>query len=199
MSFDEIQSIWDSQQVPEGPIDRDGLLPDIVAKERSLHRISTVTDIVMTGTLLFVAAMFLRDPVLQGHDLILIVPGCVCLCAAGLVWKWRVNRQQRQLSFDDSLLGVVSKSIDAIDDRIRLMRNFLWWFACPNALGLIIALFIIDAQKLYLITMIFIPAFLFCMGLAWWQIQREIRLRLQPEKQRLENLRAHLSDSEAPA
>ncbi|MEQ9410133.1 MAG: hypothetical protein RIK87_20530 [Fuerstiella sp.] len=196
MSFDDVQSIWDSQQTPDGPMDRDGVLLSIVEKDRSLSRISTITDIVGTGTLLFVAAMFLRDPVLQGHDPVLIIPGIACLGAAGFVWKWRIDRRRRQLSFDDSLMGLINKSVDGLDDRIAHMNRFLWWFACPNLLGLVIALFIVDESKRYLLYTIFIPAFCACIGLAYWQIQREIRLKLQPEKERLEDLRKQLAREE---
>lgn len=196
MSFNEIQSIWNSQQPLDGPLDRDGLLLAVVEKARSFNRIVTATDVLMITTLLFVAAMFFRDPLLQGHDLILILPGIACLTGAGAVWKWRINRQRRQTDFDDSLVGMINKSIDNVQDRISHMRSFLWWFACPNVLGLGIALFIIDESKRYLLYSIFIPAFAVCIGLAYWQIQREIRLKLQPEKTRLEALRAQVANDE---
>ncbi len=196
MSFDDIQSIWDSQPLPEGPIDKDGLLQTVVDRDRAFSRISTITDMLMTGTLLFVAAMFLRDPLIQGHDRVLILPGLTCLCAAGFIWKWRIDRQRRQIGFDDSLIGWIDKSIDGLDDRITQMRNFLWWFACPHAFGLGIALVIVDESKRYLLYTVFVPAFLICIGLTYWQIRREIRLKLRPAKERLESLRARLDNGE---
>lgn len=196
MSFDEVQSIWNLQQMPDGPFDRDGVLLAVVDRDRKFNRIVTITDVVMMATLLFMAAMFLRDPLLQGHDLVLIVPAIACVVAACFVWSWRRNRKRRAPQFDDSLLGVISKSADAIEDRIALMRKFLWWFACPNALGLFIALFIIDESKRHLLYLIFIPAFVTCMGLTYWQIRREIRLKLLPEISRLEALRSQLTKAE---
>lgn len=196
MSFDEVQSIWNLQQTPDGPLDRDGVLLAVVDRDRKFNRIVTITDVLMIATLLFMAAMFLRDPLLQGHDLVLIIPAIACIVAAGFVLRWRRNRKRRAPQFDDSLLGLISKSVDAVQDRIALMRKFLWWFACPNALGLCIALFIIDESKRHLLYGVFIPAFVTCMGLTYWQIRREIQLKLLPEVSRLKTLRSQLAGTE---
>ncbi|EGF25301.1 hypothetical protein [Rhodopirellula baltica] len=193
MNFDEIQSIWNSQATTKETVERESILLAVVEKEQSLRRITTITDGIMIATLLFVAAMFFRDPVLQGHDLILILPGTVCLVAAGWLLKWRMDRQRRHLGFEQSLLGLIDKSIDGLDDRIAHMRNFVWWFAVPNALGLVIALFIIDPARRHLLYLVFGPAFAICMGLAIWQINREIRSRLLPEKQRFQELRTQFT------
>lgn len=196
MNFEEAQSIWNSQQASDGPFDNEGLLLAVVEKDRQLSRIVTITDVLMTATLLFLTAMFLRDPILQGHDPVLIIPAIACLVAAGFVWKWRINRKRRAVRFGDSLRGMIDKSIDAVEDRIALMGRFLWWFACPNILGLGIAMFIIDEKKRYLLYGIFVPAFVACMGLAYWQIRREIRWKLLPEKSHLEGLRSQLTEDE---
>ena len=197
MSFDEIQAIWDSQQTPNDLGGREQMVAAVVARERSFNRIATATDVAMSGTLLFVAAMFFRDPLLQGHDLVLILPGIVSLIAAGLIWFWRISRKRRQSEFDDSLPGLLNKSIDSINDRVTQMSRFLWWFACPNLLGLGIALVIVDESKRFLIYGVFLPAFLICIGLAQWQIRREIRLKLQPEIDRLMSLLAQVADESA--
>jgi hypothetical protein len=196
MSFDEVQSIWNLQQTPDGPLDRDGLLLAVVERDRTFNRIVTITDVLIMATLLFSAAMFLRDPLLQGHDLVLIIPAIACVAAACFVWRWRHNRKRRAPQFDDSLIGLISKSTDAVEDRIALMRKFLWWFACPNAWGLFIALFIIDESKRHLLYGIFIPAFATCMGLTYWLIRREVRLNLLPQISRLEALRSQLAGTE---
>jgi hypothetical protein len=192
MSFEEIQSIWNSQQPLDGTFDRDALTKWIKAKNRTFTRIVGVTEIVMTLTLLFVAAMFMRDPLLQGHDRILIVAGIASLLAAIFVWTGRIARKKREIRYDTSLLGIVERSIDAIEYQMGRMRNFLWWFGGPTSLGLLIGLFIVDESKRYLFYTIFIPAFCLCMVLAYWQIGREIRTKLIPEKSRLEHLRNKL-------
>ncbi|MCR9211821.1 hypothetical protein [Rhodopirellula bahusiensis] len=196
MNFDEIQLIWNSQAATKESLERESILLAVVEKEQSLRRLTAITDGVMIATLLFVAVMFFRDPVLQGHDLVLILPGIVCLAAAGWLFKWRRDRQHRHLGFEQSLRGLIDKSIDGLDDRISQMRNFVWWFAVPNVLGLIIALFIIDPARRYLLYLVFGPAFAICMGLAIWQINREIRSRLLPEKQRFEQLRTQMTNDQ---
>ena len=192
MNFDEVRALWDSQHPNRDGSRDEQLAQDVIAKARSLDRWATVTEVLMVATLLFVAAMFFRDPLWQGHDLVLILPGIACVVAACFVWRWRYHRLRRQETFDGSLIGMIDKSLDAVADRIALMRHFLWWFALPNALGLCIALAIIDEAKRYLLYSIFIPAFAICIGLTYWQIRREIRLKLNPEKRALEGLRSQL-------
>lgn len=194
MSFDEIQSIWESQQPLDGSVDESALATLIKAKNRSFARIVSVSEIAMTLTLLFVAAMFMKDPLLQGHDRILIVAGIASLVAAIFVWTGRIARKKREVSYDDSLLGIVERSIAGIDYQMRRMQSFLWWFAAPNSIGLLIGLFIVDDSKRYLFYTVFIPAFVICMGLTYWQIQRDIRTNLLPEKMRLVDLRSNLID-----
>src|SRR6056297_1677212 len=131
MSFEEVQAIWKSHAQSNTPLDSNKLRVSVVEKTRSFHRVVNVTELLMFVTLIFVAAMFFRDPLLQGHDLVLIFPGIACIAAAVLVWQWRINRQRRQTDFNDSLMGVIDKSIDSIEEQIALMRRFLWLFALP--------------------------------------------------------------------
>ena len=197
MSFDEIKSIWDSQQPLDDSVNTDALRTSIKAKNRRFTWIVGATEVAMTLTLLFVAAMFMRDPLLQGHDRILLVPGIASLLAALFVWTGRIARKKREMRYDDSLLGIVEQSIGAVNYQMMRMRNFLWWFTGPTGLGLAIGLFIVDDSNRYLFYTIFIPAFVVCMGLAHWQIGREIRTDLIPEKSRLEELRNKLSNVES--
>lgn len=192
MSFDEIQSIWNSQESLESRIDRDLLHQWIKDRNRSFTRNVGLVEITMTLTLLFVTAMFFKDPLLQGHDRILMVAGLASLLAAGFVWSGRIARKKRQVNYADTLAGIVEQSIDAIEYQMWRMRSFVWWLAVPMSLGLLIGLFIIDDSKRYLLYTIFIPAFVICIGLAYWQIQREIRTNLVPEKSRLTQLRDRL-------
>ncbi|MCS7468935.1 hypothetical protein NZK35_19965 [Stieleria sp. ICT_E10.1] len=113
MSFDEIQSIWDSQQPLDDSVDADALKSGIEARNRLFTRTVGATEVAMTLTLLFVAAMFMKDPLLQGHDRILLVPGIASLLAAMFVWTGRIARKKREMRFDASLLGIVEQSIDA--------------------------------------------------------------------------------------
>ncbi len=194
MSFDEIQSIWESQESLDGAIDKDALTQRIKARNRLFLRIVGITEVVMTLTLLFLAAMFMKDPLLEGHDRILILAGLAALLAALFVWTGRIARKNREVKYDESLLGIVEHSLDGVDYQIKRMRSFLWWFAGPASLGLVIGLFIVDASKLYLFYTIFIPGFVVCMGLTYWQIRREIRTNLAPERARLQELHRKLLD-----
>ncbi len=79
----------------------------------------------------------------------------------------RINRRRRHANFDDSLLRIFNKSIDGINDRVAQISEFLWWFACPNTLGLCIAMFIVDESKRHLLYGVFGPAFSVCMDFAY--------------------------------
>lgn len=192
MSFEEVQAIWESQQNVDDAINPNELMSLMESRNRSFTKIVSVTEIAMTLTLIFVGGMFMKDPVLQGHDRILAVAGIASFLAAGFIWTGRVARKKREINYDHSLLGIVDCSIGAIDYQQRRMSSFVWWFAGPMSVGLLIGLFIVDDSKRYLFYTVFIPAFIACMVLTYWQIRREIRLNLVPEKKRLQDLRRSL-------
>ncbi len=192
MCFEEIQSIWNSQKPVEKAVDETALLNWIRSRDQAFARVVGATEIVMVLTLLFVAAMFFRDPLVEGHDRILMVAGLMSLLAAAFVWSGRVARRKRVVNYDDSLLGIVEKSLDAVNYQQRRMQSFVWWFAAPMSVGLLIAWWIVDPAKRYLFYTIFIPGFVLSMALAYWQIGRENRRNLAPEKARLEGLRDRL-------
>ncbi|MEM8668136.1 MAG: hypothetical protein AAGG48_11510 [Planctomycetota bacterium] len=197
MSFDEIQSIWKSQKPVESDGDSDGLADRITTMHRSHTRMIGLTEFVMTGVLLFLGFMFMKDPILQGHDRVLLVAGFASLAAAGWVWTGRIARKKRLLRYENTLLGIVEQSIDGISYQIRRMRNFVWWFIAPTTLGLLIGLVIVDDSKRYLFYTFFIPAYVVCMVMTYWQIRREIALKLTPEKERLIELRHQLMEEQA--
>ena len=192
MNDDPIQAIWDSQQPVAISNDRQELTQWIDTRARHLDRTIGLVEIMMTATLVFVAVMFMKDPVLQRHDLILIVPGIFSLAAAAFVWSGRIARKKREINFDTSLKGIAEKSLHGINYQIRRMQSFVWWFAAPCTIGLIIGLFIVDADKRYLLWGVFIPAFIACMAATIWQIRKEIQRKLLPEKQKLEELLKNL-------
>ena len=198
MTFDEIQMIWDSQGEIDSSIDRAELAKWIEVKNTSFNRIVSAVEIAMMLMLLFLAVMFLKDPVLQGHDRALIWGAAASFVATGFIWTGRIARQRRELNYEDSLLGMIQKSIDGITYQINRLRSFIWLFTFPGAVGLAIGLLIVDDSKRHLFYTVFIPSFIACMALAYWQVRREIRMQLAPEKQRLEELRKMLRSESEP-
>lgn len=116
----------------------DALHQWIKTRNSSFTRIVDRVEIVMILTLLFVTAMFFKDPLLQGHDRILMVAGLASLLSAAFIWTGRIAREKREVNFSDSLVGNVELSIDTIDYQIWRMRSFVWWFAAPMSLGLLL-------------------------------------------------------------
>lgn len=199
MNLDEIQSIWDSESNFQPSIDANQWRSWIEQRNQKLRWMIGVVEIVMILTLLFVAAMFFRDPIIDGHDYVLIAPGILALAAAAFVWSGRIARRKRDVQYSDSLLSIVQQSIDALDYQKWWMQSFVWWFAAPMFIGLLIGLAIVDDSKRYLFYWVFIPAFLICMALTIWQIRREIALKILPERNRLEQFRQQLAVDESEA
>ena len=196
MTFDEIQSIWNSQQPMDETIDKDELQKWMRAKNQSFARWVGISELAMIAVLLFLTFMFARDPLLEGHDRILLLASIGSLLAAGYIFSQRIARKRREVDYQENLLGIVTKSLDVVNYQITRLRNFVWWFAAPASLGLGIGLFIIDDSRRYLLTFVFIPAFAICMGLAYWQIRKEILRDLSPEKERLEKLKRDLESAD---
>ncbi|OYP36731.1 hypothetical protein [Rhodopirellula sp. MGV] len=197
MTFDEAQSLWQSQPNDNPAVNKDALMRSVKAKYAAFDRVANVTEVAMFCTLLFVAAMFMRDPIIQGHDRILILAGIAAVVSATSVWTWRRARKRREVSFDNSLLGIIEKSIDGIDDYAARMTSFVFWFGGPLCLGLLLALWVADESKRPMLYTIFIPATLICLGLSYWQVRREIRLKLIPQRTQLVELQRSLISHQA--
>lgn len=190
MPIETIQELWDAQEPAADSIDSASLTRWLRQRSRYFDGM----ELLMILTLLFVALMFARDPLLQGHDRILLLGSLLSLLGAGFVWMGRTARKRREPQYERSLLGIVEQSMDAIDYQIRRLQSFLWWFVLPNAVGLCIGLWIVDESKRYLFYSVFIPAFIACMTLATWQIRNEIRRDLHPKRERLQELHRQLTN-----
>ena len=196
MDLEDIQKAWDSQEEnPALDFDETSLRSHVRTKVRTFGRLVGWTEIFTAGMLLFITAMFLRDPISEGHDLVLIVPAIASLVAACFVIAGRVLRKKREIAYDDSIKGIVEKSISRIDYQEKRLKSFLWWFAAPMMLGLLIGLVIVDASKRYLFFTVFIPLFVLSIGLCYWQIKKEIKNKLMPERDSLASLLKTLGES----
>ncbi|MCC9603894.1 hypothetical protein LOC67_25360 [Stieleria sp. JC731] len=193
MTLDEAQSLWEEQSATGSQVDKEALFSSVETKYATFDRTANITEIVMILTLLFVAAMFMRDPIIQGHDRILIFAGIAAIVSATTVWTWRSARKKRELRFEDSLLGIINKSIDGIDDYAHRMTSFVFWFGGPLCIGLLLAFSVADESKRPLLYTVFIPATLACLGLSYWLVKREIRLKLMPERRQLVDLQISLT------
>ena len=196
MDLEDIQKAWDSQEEhPVLEVDETSLRSHIRTRVKTFGRLVGWTEIFTAGMLLFIAAMFLRDPLVEGHDLVLIVPAIASLVAAGFVITGRVLRKKREVAYDDTIKGIVEKSISQIDYHTKRLNSFLWWFAAPMTLGLLIGIVIVDASKRYLFFTVFIPLFVLSIGLCYWQIKKEIKNKLVPEKDSLASLLKTLGET----
>tara|TARA_R110002111_G_scaffold6312_1_gene27805 strand:+ start:179 stop:766 length:588 start_codon:yes stop_codon:yes gene_type:complete len=190
MKFEDMQVVWNSQtERPAFQFDESALIDSITQRHRSFVRLVGFFDWAMMLCLLFVGVMCLRDPLLQGHDLFLVLPAIGCLIGAMFVWKGRKARLGRAGQYEDSLLGLVEKSIAQIDAHVSRLRTMHWWCILPLTFTLLVGFSLVDDDRRHLFYFVFAPLFAICIGLSYWGMQREVRCDLLPKRADLELLR----------
>jgi len=196
MNFEELQNVWNSQQDHAAlRVDETAIVQKTQQKVRRMTWRLSLLEIALATMLLLVGVVFLKDPVLEGHDYALIVAGVASFMGAAFIWINRILRKKREMTFEDTLRDNLKKSISRIDYQIKRTRMFLWGCAIPLGLGLVIGLILVDDAKRYLFYTVFMPLFLMCMTLSFWQNRREIRLKLIPEKAELQAILNNLDEA----
>ncbi len=187
MDFEDMKIIWDTQNdAPLYAIDEAALHASVRRKARGMKRIVVFFEWVMMGTALFLAVVFLKDPLLYGEDFDRLGSAAILVGAAAyfVVTVWR--RWRHEATFDRSLRGDLDRALWQVENHIARSRAVRWSFIVPLCLALTLDLLIPFRGNLIL-TML-VPFYIF-MGAALWLTEYEIRCWYQPRLRKLTALR----------
>ncbi len=140
MDFEEMQVIWDSQaQRRVYAIDQEGLHKFVRKRSRTLGRESNAEEFGMLAICASLVISLGLEPLLNGTDLHQYA-GSALFALVGLhMWLSRRKRLRTEQSFDETLTGDLSRAIYRVESRIRLTRNFVWWFLAPAGIVFLLA------------------------------------------------------------
>lgn len=197
MKFEDLQSLWDCQDSKsQSSLDPHAVLASIRKRSHKLGLEVNLYELMLFWMLILVGLLDLKDPVFQGHDLHQIIPSVLCLGAAAGIWKGRWHRKLAEVSFDDSLLGVVEKSIAQHRYKVTQMRRYIWYCIVPLSVSIVLSYFYAKPEKGIWFLLIFFPLFVFMMALSYFVMRWEVNRCSRPQLAELETLRAKLLEVE---
>ncbi len=125
-----------------------------------------------------------------------------CVWVGGFILIDRLWRRGRAASFGDTLLGCVEASLDAVEHQIWLLKNVLWWYLMPLAIGMAVALISMSADVRdthWFAWSVFFLVGLFCAAVFLWVYrinQAAVRKELEPRRQELLAVRESIKGNE---
>lgn len=189
--FEDMMVIWDSKNEEKlYAINENSLYQQIKRKEKSVSRSLQRFEMIMIGVNILVALALITIEFLNGNKLYdYLLPG-VYLAYAVLAIVWRQTRRQENLSFEQTMMGILDKAIWQTNYLIKRSRELIRWYLLPLAI-LIAGKMLYDGQLLSAVAIILL------MGGAGVLTERwEIKRKHLPQKQSLESLRATLLTAE---
>lgn len=139
MNFDELQKKWQSQQGGfKLRIGADVLLKEVQRNKENFESSIFWRDVREAGVALVMAVFFLYQGI-KGNSWSLCLPGLACIFVGVFMIADRIIQKKKQPKPGDSLTGCIEISSAQVEHQIWLLKNVLWWYLLPFAIG--IALF----------------------------------------------------------
>lgn len=201
MDLDSDQQAWKAD-VPQGnvAVDVDVLRKEVLRDQHNFRTKISWRDFGEVGvTLLLLPLWFYLGAVTSSPwTWYLTVP--VLVWIAGFTLLYRKRHRQKPSEPDDPLLQCVKSSVTEVEAQIWLLRNIAWWYLLPPAIS-IMAFFVHTSWQSssvwweFLVTVTGAGLFLVVLyGSIYFWNQRAVRMQLEPRRQKLLKLIAHLED-----
>lgn len=197
MDFEELKVIWDTQTAePLYAIDQAALQKRVIRKSQSVKFYVDIFEWSGMLALSGVAIASITEPLFEGHDWHQLITGTIFLTLAGFIGLKRSQRRKSETRFDQSLLGLLEKSISQLENHIRRLASMAYWGGIPYLLTIAVSFYFQHAGK---------PVWLWIAAMLWpffayWEVRREIRKGLLPQLRDFQSLRDTLTQANvAPA
>jgi hypothetical protein len=197
MKFEELQAIWKCQNgQSKSLLDTERVLDSVRNRSQKMGRENSIFELALMGALVGVGLLALKEPLLDGEDKIQIVNSSLCLGAAAYIWFGRLQRQRAEVQFDDSLSGVIDKSIAQLNYKAAQMRSYVWFCIVPLSISLLIGYSQAEPSKHIWFYAFFIPLFIIMMASSYFRMRYELKKYALPHLAELEALKAKLVDAD---
>ncbi len=201
MLLDELQRTWQSQQDTRIRVAPMLLLRELRRNQRSFKLTIFWRDFREVFVAAALAVFFSWDNFrVDGWPWLLLAGTCVWV--GGFILIDRLWRRGRAASFGDTLLGCVEASLDAVEHQIWLLKNVLWWYLLPIAIGLLVVFVertLSVADKNWIVWSTLGGSIAFCAIVfagVYWINQYAVRTELEPRRQELLAVRESIKGNE---
>ncbi len=187
MEFEELQTIWNSQNDKNlYTIDEEALYARIQQKSKSVnHKLNVYEGLMFLGNLIIGIVLFIDAFLGNGQPYEYVLPALYIIFSISILILRKV-RQKEEVQFDHTIMGELDKAIWQIDHLIKRGRSMMIWYILPLTLVLTITL-LLNSKPLWALGMLVILIPFSYYGGRW-----EINKWYMPKKRELESLRTEL-------
>ncbi|MFC1763869.1 DNAJC11 domain-containing protein [Planctomycetota bacterium] len=138
MDFDQLQKAWQQQPIPDSIVIKEETLRQMTRRNQQ-DFLSTVLrrDIIEVTVCLLLVVFFLHNFTVT-KSLSMLILGAGCFFVGSFFIIDRIIQKKRQPLYEDTLACCLNQSLRQINHQIWLLRNILWWYLLPIALGIFI-------------------------------------------------------------
>jgi len=201
MSLDDLQRTWQSQQDTRIRVEPMLLLRELRRNQRSFRLTIFWRDFREVFVAAAMAVFFSWDSFSSDGWPWLLLAG-TCVWVGGFILVDRLRRRGRAARYGDTLLGCVEASLDDVEHQIWLLKNVLWWYLLPIAIGLLVVFVegtLSIANKDWIVWATLGGSIAFCVIVfagVYWVNQYAVRTSLEPRRQELLAVRESIKGSE---
>lgn len=190
MEFEKMQKLWDqnSNQVVYA-IDEQTLFSKVIKKQQSVSKLIACFEWTAIFTFIGLAVFAVVEGLLEAQYYQLPL-GLVFVALAGYMFWDRLTRLRRETTDVSDIRMSLENSIAALSHQINRQKNILWWFFGP-LIGVAIYQGAFSDKSWWAIGIAIIA-----MSGIYWLTQKEIRCKLQPQKNELQRLKELLEEQD---
>lgn len=189
MGFEELQTIWNSQNDENlYTINEEALYARIQQESKSVnHKLNVYEWLMFLGNFIIGIVLFVDAVRENGQPFEYILPALYIAFSLGTLILRRVRRQE-EVRFELTVMGELNKAIWQIDYLIKRGRSMMFWYVLPFTFVLTVTL-LLNSKPFWAIGMIVI-----LLPLSYFSGRWEINKWYMPQKRELEALREALSN-----
>jgi len=187
MEFEDLQTIWDSQNDENlYTINEEALFAKVQQGSKSVnHKLNIYEWLMFLGNLIIGIVLFIDAIRGNGQTYEYVLPILYIFFSISILIL-RKMRKKEEVQFDLTMMGELDKAIWQIDHLIKRGRSMMVWYIFPLTLVLTITL-ILNSKPLWALGMIAI-----LLPLSYYSGRWEINKWYMPQKRELESLREEL-------
>ena len=136
MTFNELQKTWQKDtSISKLTIDSDLLLREVKRNKKHFESIIFWRDFREVGVS-FILAVFFGYQGMKSNLWSLYLPALACIFIGVFMVIDRVIQKKKTPKPSDPLAGCIKISLAQVKHQIWLLRNVLWWYLLPFAIGI---------------------------------------------------------------
>lgn len=138
MTFEELQTSWQAQPIPDSVTIKEDMLLAITRRNQQDFLAAVLRrDFREVAVCVLLVVFFLHNYInSKSISVLIITVGCLFVGSFFIID--RLIQKKRQPVYEDTLTCCLKQSLHQVNHQIWLLRSILWWYLLPTCIGMLI-------------------------------------------------------------